>query len=129
MGVVGTHNIDLLLMVTGRRAIAVSGMIDESPFVDCRNNPDSADFVAVNGETAIDDPGCYATVQMEGGLVVSVTAGNSLSGDASLRLYGTLGKAEVLGRGIVSSTFFGEVSSTGTITGEPVCQENSYSDD
>ena len=83
----------------------------------------------VNGATAIDDPGCYATVQMEGGLVVSVAAGNSLSGDASLRLYGTLGNAEVLGRGIVRSTFFGEVSSTGTIIGEPVCRKNSCSDD
>jgi hypothetical protein len=31
MGVVGTHFIDLLLMVTGSKATAVSGMVDESP--------------------------------------------------------------------------------------------------
>ena len=87
-GVVGTHFIDAMLMVTCQRAVAVSGMIDESPFVDCRNSDDPT-FKELQGETNIDDPGCYGTLRMDGGLVVTVCAGNSLSGGAAIRLYGS----------------------------------------
>lgn len=121
MGVVGTHFIDHLLMLTGQRAVAVSGIVDTSPIVDCRGGSDgggSADFIALQGETAIEDPGCFATLQMTGGLTCTVCAGNSLSGGAAIRLYGTLGNCEVSG-GSITCTFFGDVSSTGKLVGEP----------
>ena len=136
-GVVGTHFIDAMLMATGQRAVAVSGMIDETPFADCRNNADNADFVAIQGETNVDDPvsvvimistfclsalllffssprscvppmlmaryrlllvtsqGCYGTLKMDGGMVVTVCAGNNLSGGAAIRLYGSQGNAVI----------------------------------
>jgi hypothetical protein len=47
-----------------------------------------------------------------------VWVGNSLSGGASIRLYGTQANAVVSGTTITVS-FFGEVSSTGQIVGEP----------
>ena len=79
---------------------------------------------------------------MESGLVASVTAGNSLSGATTIRLYGTLANA-VCADGPVEVTFFvrespphagrspflrplptkrraqGEVSSVGQLVGEP----------
>ena len=108
MGVVGTHVIDQLLMVTGKRVIAVSGVVDESPLQDCRggsNTGGSADFLAIQGETNIEDPGCFATLQMSDGLTCTVCAGNSLSGGAAIRLYGTLGNVVVSSS--VTCTFFG----------------------
>ena len=117
-GVVGTHFIDAMLMVVQQRAISVSGMIDDSPFVDCRNNADNADFMAIQGETNIHDPGCYGTIKMDGGLIVTVCAGNNLSGGAAIRLYGSAGQAEI-GRGVITVKLFGKVSSVGQIVGEP----------
>jgi hypothetical protein len=32
----------------------------------------SADFVAIQGETNVDDPGCYGTLKMSGGLVSAI---------------------------------------------------------
>ena len=49
--------------------------------------------------------GCFATLKMESGLVASVTAGNSLSGATTIRLYGTLANA-VCADGPVEVTFF-----------------------
>ena len=118
MGVVGTHFIDNFLMVCGQRCVSVSGMVDESPHQDCRNNPDDEAFMAIQGETNVEDPGCFATLKMDGGLVASVCAGNSLSGGASITLFGTMANATISGS-TIEVTFFGEVSSTGQIVGEP----------
>ena len=54
-------------MLTGQRAVAVSGTVDKSPMIDCRSSESgSADFLALQGETNIDDPGCFATLKMDG---------------------------------------------------------------
>ena len=42
MGVVGTHFIDNFLMLVGEKCVAVSGMVDTRPMVDCRNSDDPA---------------------------------------------------------------------------------------
>jgi hypothetical protein len=74
------------------------------------------------------DPGCFATLKMESGLVASVTAGNSLSGASTIRLYGT--KANAVCSDTIEVTFFGEVSSVGQLVGEPFVEvwEEDHSD-
>ena len=39
--------------------------------------------------------GCYGTLKMDGGMVVTVCAGNNLSGGAAIRLYGSQGLAVI----------------------------------
>ena len=107
--------------VTGATCTAVSGMVDKSPMRDCRSSDTGSDvFKELQGETNIDDPGCFATLQCSGGwgelpLTVTVCAGNSLAGAGGIRIYGTQGNAIVGGDGSVEVNFFGGKSSTGQI--------------
>ena len=63
LGNVGTHMIDALLMLTGRKIEAVSGTLDLAGKPDCRG-------------PAFRDPGGWGVVRLEGGVMVMVDAGD-----------------------------------------------------
>ena len=75
--------------LVGQECAAVAGLVDQSPLVDCYSNPNDA----------------------------GVTAGNSLSGASTIRLYGI--KANAICSDTLEVTFFGEISSVGQLVGEP----------
>src|SRR5262249_33920167 len=61
LGNVGTHLIDAVLMLTGRKVSAVSGTLDRTGRPDCRG-------------PAFHDPGGWGLLRLEGGLMVTVDA-------------------------------------------------------
>jgi predicted dehydrogenase len=80
LGNVGTHMLDALAMLTGRKIVAVSATLDLSRKPDCRG-PEFA------------DPGGFGWVRLESGLMVSVDAADYARGPGEIILNGTLGRA------------------------------------
>lgn len=80
LGNVGTHLIDALCMVTGRRVCAVSGTLDLSEKADCRGS----DF---------HDPGGWGVLRLDGGLMATVDAANHGTGKPFVMVHGTKGRA------------------------------------
>ena len=63
LGNVGTHMIDALLMLTGRKIEAVSATLDLAGKPDCRG-------------PAFRDPGGWGVIRLQGGVMVTVDAGD-----------------------------------------------------
>lgn len=91
LGNVGTHMIDALLMLTGCKIEAVSGMLDLTGRPDCRG-------------PEFRDPGGWGLLKLEGGLMATVDAADEAKLPASITLNGTLGRA-VAGGGDVHIIF------------------------
>lgn len=80
LGNVGTHMIDALIMLTGRKIEAVSGTLDLAGKPDCRG-------------PAFRDPGGWGVVRLEGGVMVTVDAGDYAAVPGQITLNGTEGRA------------------------------------
>ncbi len=80
LGNVGTHMIDALLMLTGRKIEAVSGTLDLAGKPDCRG-------------PAFRDPGGWGVIRLEGGVMVTVDAGDYAAVPGQITLNGTEGRA------------------------------------
>lgn len=80
LGNVGTHLLDALCMVTGRRVAAVSGTLDPAGKPDCRG-------------PAFQDPGGWGLMRLEGGVMVTVDASDYARVPMSLSLNGSEGRA------------------------------------
>ena len=80
LGNVGTHMIDALLMLTGRRIEAVSATLDLAGKPDCRG-------------PAFRDPGGWGVLKLEGGIMVMVDAGDYATVPGRIILNGTEGRA------------------------------------
>lgn len=76
---VGTHLIDASLMLMGRRVCSVSARLDMTARPDCRG-------------PEFHDPGATATLQLEGGIIVHLSAPDSSNAPAEVVVAGTLGK-------------------------------------
>lgn len=84
LGNVGTHFIDAAMMLTGRVIRAVSATLDQTGRPDCRGS----DFR---------DPGGWALLRFDGGLIGHVHAPDNPTGPAEIAVQGTLGHARVSG--------------------------------
>ena len=80
LGNVGTHMIDALLMLTGQKIEAVSATLDLAGKPDCRG-PDFR------------DPGGWGIIRLEGGIMVTVDAGDYATVPGQILLNGTEGRA------------------------------------
>lgn len=80
LGNVGTHMIDALLMLTGRKIEAVSGTLDLAGKPDCRG-------------PAFRDPGGWGVLKLGGGIMVPVDAGDYAAVPGQITLNGTEGRA------------------------------------
>ena len=80
LGNVGTHMIDALLMLTGRKIEAVSATLDLAGKPDCRG-------------PAFRDPGGWGVIKLEGGIMVTVDAGDHATVPGQITLNGTEGRA------------------------------------
>ena len=80
LGNVGTHMIDALLMLTGRKIEAVSATLDLAGKPDCRG-------------PAFRDPGGWGVLKLEGGIMVMVDAGDYATVPGRIILNGTEGRA------------------------------------
>lgn len=80
LGNVGTHMIDALLMLTGRKIEAVSGTLDLAGKPDCRG-------------AAFRDPGGWGVIKLGGGIMVTVDAGDYATTPGQITLNGTEGRA------------------------------------
>jgi predicted dehydrogenase len=80
LGNVGTHYLDALLMLTGRRVQAVSGTLDLTGRPDCRG-------------PSFRDPGGWGLLRFEGGLIATVDAPDEGKTPGRIVLNGTLGRA------------------------------------
>ena len=80
LGNVGTHMIDALLMLTGRKVEAVSATLDLAGKPDCRG-------------AAFRDPGGWGIIRLEGGIMVAVDAGDYAKVPGRIILNGTEGRA------------------------------------
>lgn len=80
LGNVGTHMIDALLMLTGRKIEAVSGTLDLAGKPDCRG-------------PAFRDPGGWGVIRLEGGVMVTIDAGDYAAVPGQITLNGTEGRA------------------------------------
>ena len=88
LGNVGTHMIDALLMLTGRKIEAVSATLDLAGKPDCRG-------------PAFRDPGGWGVIRLEGGIMVTVDAGDYATVPGQITLNGTEGRATSDGSSIV----------------------------
>lgn len=84
LGNVGTHFIDAAMMLTGRAVRAVSATLDPTGRPDCRGSE-------------FRDPGGWAMLRFDGGLIGHVHAPDNPSGPAEIVVQGTLGRARVSG--------------------------------
>ena len=84
LGNVGTHFIDAAMMLTGRRVQAVSATLDFTGRPDCRGSE-------------FRDPGGWAMLRFDGGLMGHVHAPDNPSGPVVMAIQGTLGRACVRG--------------------------------
>jgi predicted dehydrogenase len=82
LGNVGTHFFDAIEMLTGREIEAVSGTLDAAGLPDCRG-PEYR------------DPGGWGLLQLSGGLMVTVDAGEQARIPASVTINGTAGRATI----------------------------------
>ncbi len=80
LGNVGTHMIDALLMLTGRKIEAVSATLDLAGKPDCRGS-------------AFRDPGGWGVIRLQGGVMVMVDAGDYATVPGQITLNGTEGRA------------------------------------
>ncbi|RKU07705.1 hypothetical protein C6502_16615 [Candidatus Poribacteria bacterium] len=80
LGNVGTHMIDALLMLTGRRIEAISATLDLAGKPDCRG-------------PEFHDPGGWGVIKLEGGIMVTVDAGDYATVPGQIILNGTDGRA------------------------------------
>lgn len=87
LGNVGTHFIDALRLVTRREVEAVSATLDLAGRPDCRG-----------GEFR--DPGGWATLRMQGGLVAMINAPDYAKDPAEILVSGSLGRAGISGNEI-----------------------------
>ena len=94
LGNVGTHFIDAAMMLTGRRVEAVSATLDLTGRPDCRG-------------PEFHDPGGWAMLRFEGGLLGHVHAPDNPAGPAEIVVQGTLGRARVGGGEALLETWAG----------------------
>ncbi|MCE7989278.1 MAG: gfo/Idh/MocA family oxidoreductase [Caldilinea sp. CFX5] len=87
LGGVGTHVIDALCMVTGRKVAAVAGTLDLAARPDCRG-------------TQFHDPGAWGVMQMDNGLKVFVNAPDYGAIPLQLVISGSKGRATMMGNAI-----------------------------
>lgn len=87
LGNVGTHMIDAIRMLTRREVRAVSATLDLSARPDCRG----AEFI---------DPGGWATLRMDGGLMGMLNAPDYAKDPAEICVSGSLGRAVVQGSAV-----------------------------
>ena len=80
LGNVGTHMIDALLMLTDRKIEAVSATLDLAGKPDCRG-------------PAFRDPGGWGIIKLEGGIMVTVDAGDYATVPGRIILNGAEGRA------------------------------------
>jgi predicted dehydrogenase len=80
LGNVGTHYIDALLMLTGRRVQGVSATLDLTGRPDCRG-------------PSFRDPGGWGLLRFEGGLMATVDAPDEGKTPGRIVINGTLGRA------------------------------------
>ena len=80
LGNVGTHMIDALLMLTGRKIEAISATLDLAGKPDCRG-------------PEFRDPGGWGVLRLEGGIMVTVDAGDYATVPGQIILNGTEGRA------------------------------------
>jgi UDP-N-acetylglucosamine 3-dehydrogenase len=80
LGNVGTHFIDALLLLTGRRVQAVAGALDLTGRPDCRG-------------PSFRDPGGWGLLRLEGGLMATLDAPDEAKTPGRLIVNGTLGRA------------------------------------
>ena len=80
LGNVGTHMIDALLMLTGRKIEAISATLDLAGKPDCRGSE-------------FRDPGGWGVIRLEGGIMVTVDAGDYATVPGQIILNGTAGRA------------------------------------
>ena len=80
LGNVGTHMIDALLMLTGRKIEAVSATLDLAGKPDCRG-------------PEFRDPGGWGIIKLEGGIMVTVDAGDYATVPGQIILNGSEGRA------------------------------------
>ncbi len=80
LGNVGTHMIDALIFLTGKKVRAVSGTLDLTGRPDCRG-------------PAFRDPGGWGMLRLDNGLMVTVDAADEAVLPARITLNGTLGQA------------------------------------
>lgn len=96
LGNVGTHALDALLMLTGRRFQAVSATLDLSGKPDCRG-------------AAFRDPGGWGTFRLAGGVMATVHAPDYGRVPFQTEINGTTGRAVVLGKKVILETAEGRV--------------------
>ncbi len=82
LGNIGTHVLDGLLMLTGRRFQAISATLDRAGKPDCRGS----DF---------HDPGGWGVLRLEGGLMATVNAPDHAKTPIYIEINGTKGRAFV----------------------------------
>lgn len=80
LGNIGTHLIDAVCMVTGRKVLAVSATLDSTGKPDCRG----ARFA---------DPGGWGVLRHEGGMMSTVDAADYGAGPMYVMIHGTKGRA------------------------------------
>ena len=95
LGNVGTHAIDGLLMITGRRIEAVSGTLDLAGKPDCRGD-------------AFRDPGGWGVMRMSGGLMVTVNAADYSVAPPRTEINGSKGRVVVGTRNMTIEYWSGE---------------------
>lgn len=87
LGGVGTHVIDALCMLTGRKVRAVSGTLDLTGRPDCRG-------------PQFHDPGAWGVLQMEDGLRVFVNGPDYGAIPLQIVLNGSKGRATIMGNAV-----------------------------
>ena len=88
LGNVGTHMIDALLMLTSRKIEAISATLDLAGKPDCRG-------------PEFRDPGGWGVIRLEGGIMVTVDAGDYATVPGQITLNGTEGRATSDGSSVI----------------------------
>jgi predicted dehydrogenase len=95
LGNVGTHFIDAAMMLTGRQVRAVSATLDPTGRPDCRG-------------PEFRDPGGWAVLRFDGGLMAHVHAPDNPTGPAEVVVQGTRGRARIGGGVAEIETWHGD---------------------
>ena len=96
LGVAGSHYLDAVVMLLGKRVTGVSAMLDG-------DNPDPRSGALTNNRPApeFDDPGGWAILRLEGGATVTVNAANATTVTRGFEFYGQDGWVVTDGSGEV----------------------------
>ena len=105
LGNVGTHIFDAVVMVTGRRVVAVSATLDLTGRPDCRG----AQFR---------DPGGWGVMRLEGGPMVLVDAADTAEVPLSVVINGTKGRAVTGGAEVTVGPWGGPSETWASTRGE-----------